>query len=95
MDTSPEMFLIVLAVAMCSILFCFTIGVVVIFRCCEIKEIHLQDIPAAVLERTRNSINWARNSIFSHQSECFDVIEDNQQFLTPERALRKSAPVSV
>ncbi|KAK5983824.1 hypothetical protein GCK32_021209 [Trichostrongylus colubriformis] len=91
MDTSPELFLIVLAVAMCSILFCFTIGVIVIFRCCEIKEVHLQDLPAAVLERTRNSFNKARNSIFSqHSAECTEVIEEGtSQFLTPERALQK------
>ncbi|VDO20276.1 unnamed protein product [Heligmosomoides polygyrus] len=97
MDTSPEMFLIVLAIAMCSILFCFTIGVIVIFRCCEIKEVQLHNIPSAMLERTRNSINWARNSIFGHQpEECEDVVEDNQQFLTPQRALLKpSSPTAV
>ncbi|XGW07292.1 hypothetical protein V3C99_010465 [Haemonchus contortus] len=90
MDTSPEMFLIVLAVAMCSILFCFTIGVVMIFRCCEIKELNLHDLPAVMLERTRNSLNWARNSIFSPQPERTEIIEEgSRQFLTPQRALHK------
>ncbi|KIH45356.1 hypothetical protein ANCDUO_24603 [Ancylostoma duodenale] len=94
-STSPEMFLVVLAIAMCSILFCFTIGVVVIFHCCDIKDVHIQDLPAAVLDRTRNSINWARNSIFSHHSERIEEIEDNQ-FLSPQRAyLKTSTPVDV
>ncbi|KHJ91507.1 hypothetical protein OESDEN_08629 [Oesophagostomum dentatum] len=94
------MFLIVLAVSMCSILFCFTIGVVVIFHCCDVKDIQLQQIPATVLERTRQSISWARNSIFSRQSDCIEEIEDNQdnQFLSPHRAYLKTptpTPVEV
>ncbi|CAJ0604980.1 unnamed protein product [Cylicocyclus nassatus] len=95
--TSPEMFLVVLAISMCSILFCFTIGVVVIFHCCDVKEVNFEEIPAAILERTRHSINWARNSIFSHHSECIEDIEDNQ-FLSPQRAYLKTptpTPVEV
>ncbi|ETN74654.1 hypothetical protein NECAME_03968 [Necator americanus] len=94
--TSPEMFLVVLAVAMCSILFCFTIGVVVIFHCCNIKDVNIQDLPAAVLERTRHSLNWARNSIFSPQSDYVEEVEDNRQFLSPQRVyLKTSTPIPI
>uniref|UniRef100_A0A1I7X9E0 ORF6 n=1 Tax=Heterorhabditis bacteriophora TaxID=37862 RepID=A0A1I7X9E0_HETBA len=50
MDASPETLLIILAIAMCSILFCFTVGVIVIFHCCRIKDMHVQSIPSAVAQ---------------------------------------------
>ncbi|CAI4227465.1 unnamed protein product [Auanema sp. JU1783] len=86
-SSSPETFLVILAIFMCSILFIFTITVVVIFHCCRIKDI--QNLPNAVVQRTRMSYHWARNSVFSLRrgSECPEDEED-ENFLSPRRAQR-------
>ncbi|VDM60635.1 unnamed protein product [Angiostrongylus costaricensis] len=48
MATSSETFFIVFAVVMCSILFCFTVGIIVIVRCCECNDFN--DLPSVVVE---------------------------------------------
>uniref|UniRef100_A0A8R1HZI9 Uncharacterized protein n=1 Tax=Caenorhabditis japonica TaxID=281687 RepID=A0A8R1HZI9_CAEJA len=73
MTLSPETLLVVLAIAMCSLLLLFSVSVVIVFHCCKVETLH--NLPHAVLERTRYSVNWARHSVFSH-SQC-DDFEDH------------------
>ncbi|KJH48845.1 hypothetical protein DICVIV_05035 [Dictyocaulus viviparus] len=95
MDSLPETLLIVLAVAMCAILFCFAIGVLMIFHCYDIKDINIYDLPSVVLEKTRHSMNDSQNSIVSSDSESEGVDKDNG-FLKPFRAqFQKSSSISV
>lgn len=48
MYVSPEISLIIVAVAMCSILVLFTVASMLIYRCC--KDIEIQQIPATVYQ---------------------------------------------
>ncbi|KAJ1371906.1 hypothetical protein KIN20_033942 [Parelaphostrongylus tenuis] len=50
MATSSETFFIVLAVVLCSILFCFTIGIFMILRCCECHDFYFDELPSIVVE---------------------------------------------
>ncbi|CAO4364327.1 unnamed protein product [Caenorhabditis nigoni] len=85
MTLSPETLLVVLAIAMCSLLLLFSIAVVIVFHCCKVESLH--NLPHAVLERTRHSVNWARHSVFSHSNDDFDeeMCGDtlHRQFLQP------------
>ncbi|PAV56774.1 hypothetical protein WR25_05030 [Diploscapter pachys] len=64
---------------MCSVLFAFTIGVVIIFHCCKITDANLESFRSSVVARARNSYVYARNSIFSyHNTETEEDIEKDE-----------------
>ncbi|CAD6192613.1 unnamed protein product [Caenorhabditis auriculariae] len=93
MTLSPETLLIVLAIAMCSLLLLFTVAVVVVFHCCRVDALH--GLPSAVLQRTRNSVNWARHSVFSHQNLEDDDDETDECSGTPRRSFLQPPPIMV
>ncbi|CAI5441402.1 unnamed protein product [Caenorhabditis angaria] len=91
MTLSPETLLMVLAIAMCSLLLLFSIAVVIVFHCCKVDAI--QNLPQAMLERTRHSVNWARHSVFSH-SHYDEYEEDCGRGTSPTNMLRPP-PIAV
>ncbi|XGW07309.1 hypothetical protein V3C99_010476 [Haemonchus contortus] len=94
---SIEFFLIVIIIVLTSILFCLSVSAIVILRCYDPKEIHVHDIPATILARTRQSVSWARSSIFSRPSVCPDVSEDveGQQINEDRTFLKPRTSVAV
>uniref|UniRef100_A0A0K0D586 Ovule protein n=1 Tax=Angiostrongylus cantonensis TaxID=6313 RepID=A0A0K0D586_ANGCA len=66
MATSSETFFIALAVVMCSILFCFTVGIIVILRCCECNDFNFHDLPSIVIEvKTHTALEFSTDSCVS------------------------------